>query len=90
MLQSNQNFQFTITVAIYLGFVYTYPQCYHFSYHLKWVQYSPMMLFTHNVNKIKSVARKNGEIDGTCKQDFRVKEFFNLYNIHVPRTVKLL
>ena len=49
-----------------------------------------MMLFTHNVNKIKSVARKNGEIDGTCKQDFRVKEFFNLYNIHVPRTVKLL
>ena len=35
-----------------------------------------MMLFTHNVNKIKSVARKNGEIDGTCKQDFRVKEFF--------------
>ena len=49
-----------------------------------------MMLFTHNVNKIKSAARKNDEIDGTCKQDFRVKEFFNLYNIHIPRTVKLL
>ena len=46
-----------------------------------------MMQFTHNVNKIKSVARKNDEIDGTCKQDFMVKEFFNLYNIHVPHTV---
>ena len=27
-----------------------------------------MVLFTHAVKKIKDVAHKNGDVDGTCKQ----------------------
>ena len=29
-----------------------------------------MMLFTHNIKKIKGAAPKNGDIDSTCKQAF--------------------
>ena len=38
-----------------------------------WVQYSLMVLFTNNVKKIKDVAHKNAEVDGTCKRSFRSK-----------------
>ena len=33
----------------------------------KWIQCSPMMLFTHNVKKIKGAVPKNGDTDGACK-----------------------
>ena len=33
------------------------------------------MLLTHNVKKIKGVAHKNGDIDGTCKQDLSILLF---------------
>ena len=35
---------------------------------LKWVQCSPIVLFTHNVKKIKGAINKNSYIDDTCKQ----------------------
>ena len=30
-----------------------------------------MVLFTHNVKKIKGAAHKNGYVDGTCKRGLR-------------------
>ena len=33
---------------------------------------SPMVLFTHNVKKIKCTTCKNGYIDGTCKRALMV------------------
>ena len=32
-----------------------------------------MVVFTHTVKKIKDVAYKNGDVDGTCKQAFMLK-----------------
>ena len=34
----------------------------------KWVQGSPVVLFTLNFKNIKSAAHENGDVDGTCKQ----------------------
>ena len=36
-----------------------------------------MVLFTHNVKKIKGAADKNGDVDGTCKQTHKVY-------LHIP------
>ena len=45
------------------------------SHRSKWVQLNLIMLFTHNVKKIKSAAHKNGDADGTCVNEplFRVQ-----------------
>ena len=32
----------------------------------------PMVLFTHNVKKIKGAAHKNGDVDGRCKRGLRI------------------
>ena len=37
-----------------------------------------MVLFTHNVKKINAGAHKNGDVDGTCKQSFSLKQDKNL------------
>ena len=36
----------------------------------KWIERSPMVLFTHKVKKIKGAAHKNGNIDSMCKRAF--------------------
>ena len=45
-----------------------------------------MVLFTHNVKKIKVAAHKNGDVDGTCKQSYKqtsVNE--HLWHIHIDK-----
>ena len=37
----------------------------------KWVQHNPMVLFTHDVKKIRDAAHKNSDVDGMCKRAFK-------------------
>ena len=45
-----------------------------------------MVLFTHNVKKIKGAAHTNGDVDDTCKRGFILGKNllqFNIYNLSV-------
>ena len=53
-----------------LGLIYTYRQCHHFSYRLKMGKRSSMVLFKHNVEKIKGAPDESGDFDGTCEEGF--------------------
>ena len=58
-----------------------YCQRRRFLHHLIWIQCSPVVLFRHNVKKIKDGVHKNEDIDSTYKQSLKFTTTWTATNV---------